>query len=255
MDTPQGQTTTWTPKPTNPSVTKVAKLIDHSSNNWKSQTVSQIFLPTETNTILQIPLSDTLSNDVISWQGTPNGNYTVKSGYHAQMEWEISNSHQAQASNNQHDTLLWNKLWKTQAPPKQLHLLWRILHNAIPIKTNLIKKGIIKESLCPRCNNTPEIIDHAFLHCDWVSQAWFSSPLTINTNNIQTGSFTNWLKYMITHTHPETIQVIATITYCIWLARNNIVYNLKNVPSSEAVNKALQVLHDYKHHSTIARLL
>jgi hypothetical protein len=236
---PQGQKATWTPKPTNPSVTKVAELIDQASNNWQPHSVSQNFLPYETNTILQIPLTDPLSDDVVSWQGTTNGNYTVKSGYHAQLEWETSNSHQSQASNNQYDTLLWNKLWKTHAPPKQLHLMWRILHNAIPTKTNLTKRGICKESLCPRCNKSPETMDHVFLHCDWAAQAWFISPLTISTNKIQTGSFTNWLIYMITHTHPDTIQVIATITYCIWLARNNIVYNTKNVPPSEAVNKAL----------------
>jgi hypothetical protein len=210
---PHGQNATWTSRPTDSSLTKVEDLIDHSNINWKTQMVSQNFIPMEANTILQIPLTDTLSDDVISLQGTRDDHYTVKSGYHAQIEWNLANSHQAHTSNNQHEALLWNKLWKINSPPpKQLHLLWRIINNALPIKTNLTNKGIIKESLCPRCNNTPETIDDAFLHCEWASHVWFSSPLTITTSNIHARSFVDWLHYMIMHTPPETTQIISTIT-------------------------------------------
>jgi ribonuclease HI len=208
----------------------------------------------EANSILQIPLTDTTSDDIISWQGTKDGQYTVKSGYHAQMEWNLATTPHGQTSSNQHNTLIWNKLWKIQSPPKQLHLLWRIINNALPTKTNLTNKRILNEPLCPRCSNAAETIDHAFLHYEWAAQVWFCSPLTITTSNSQINSFVEWLEYMIMHTQPETTQLIATITYCIWLARNNLIYNNKSIPAIEAVHQATQNLHDFKLHSTIARL-
>jgi ribonuclease HI len=45
------------------------------------------------------------------------------------------------------------------------------------------------------------------------------------------------------------MQIIPTITYNIWLARNNKIYQGKNTPASEAVTKALKNLNEYcKHH-------
>jgi hypothetical protein len=209
---PHGQNATWTPKPSNSNVIKVADLIDHTTNNWNSQTINQNFLPMEANTILQIPLPNNPNDDIISWQGTQDGHYTVKSGYHTQVGWNLAKSHQGQANTHQLKTTLWNKLWKIQSPPKHLHLLWRIINNALPTKTNLFNKGITQESLCPRCNKSPETIEHVFLQCDWVTQVWFCSPLTITTPIIQANSFADWLEYMIMHTQPETTQLIATIT-------------------------------------------
>ncbi|MCI06460.1 putative ribonuclease H protein, partial [Trifolium medium] len=77
------------------------------------------------------------------------------------------NSHHAQTSNYLEEAYIRNKLWKIEAPPKQLNLLWRILHNVIPVKANLLTKGILCDSVCPRCNKSPETIDHTFIHCDW----------------------------------------------------------------------------------------
>jgi hypothetical protein len=156
-----------------------------------------------------------MDEDQICWQGTKDGIYTVRSGYNAQIEWEYTNSDQGQTSNNNSEAQLWNNIWKAHVPPKQTHLIWRILHNAIPIKPNLISKGITCDSLCPRCNKATESIEHAFLHCEWVSQLWFSSPLTITTTNIKAQTFSEWLKYMLINANKDIIQMIFSITYTI----------------------------------------
>jgi hypothetical protein len=85
---PQAGKSTWTPKPANPTITTVNELIDPSLNRWKTQLISQTFWPIETNQILQIPLPSPNIEDTISWQGTKDGTYTVRSGYNAQIEWE-----------------------------------------------------------------------------------------------------------------------------------------------------------------------
>jgi hypothetical protein len=83
------------------------------------------------------------TEDTICWQGTKDGNYTVKSGYNAIIDWESNNNEQGSSNlYSRHDTN-WSKFWKLQNPPKQLHLIWRTLHNALPVKANLITRGII----------------------------------------------------------------------------------------------------------------
>jgi hypothetical protein len=194
-----GHKATWTPKPTNTNLKTVKDIINPSTNSWDNQIISQTFIPIEAKQIIQTPIPTTMEEDIISWQGTSDGIYTVKSGYNAQIEWDYNNSNSGQTSTNSKEAMAWKNLWKAKVPPKQTHLMWRILHNVIPIKPNLITKGIICDSLYPRCYETTESLDHAFLHCSWVRQIWFASPLTINTALIQNLSFSDWVFYMLTN--------------------------------------------------------
>jgi hypothetical protein len=181
---PYGENPTWTPKPSeNSSLTKVSDLMDPQSNQWNQQLLNQTFFPMEAKLITQIPLINPMEDDMISWQGTKDGNYTVRSGYHALMDWNYAKKNQTKPSSNSARHTNWKKLWQLNNPPKHLHLIWRILNNSIPIKTNLISKGITCDSWCPRCNAEPETIEHTFLKCDWARHVWFNSPLTITISN------------------------------------------------------------------------
>ncbi|GAU28666.1 hypothetical protein TSUD_159480 [Trifolium subterraneum] len=244
---PQVGNTIWTTKPTNTPLQYVRDLIDPASHNWNPQIIKQNFIPIEANQILQIPLSYNLEEDVVCWQGTTDGSYTVKSGYNAQIEWESNNSAQAHTSNQLEDSPIWKNLWNIESPPKQLHLLWRILHNVVPVKSNLLKKGIVCDSICPRSNKSPETIDHTFISCDWARMVWFCSPITIMTTQIQPLTFSDWLRYMLTNSTKECMQIISTITYSIWLGRNNKVFHNKDTPASEAVERAMKTLSEYHH--------
>ncbi|KAK2361812.1 hypothetical protein QL285_086927 [Trifolium repens] len=117
---------TWSPKPTNTDLQKVRDLIDPQSNTWKENIIQQNFLPYEAAQISKIPLSYTMEEDIPRWQGTKDGEFTVRSGYNAIMEWSNDNSNQAQHSNSSGGNYNWKKLWSLSNPPKQLHLMWRI---------------------------------------------------------------------------------------------------------------------------------
>jgi hypothetical protein len=56
-----------------------------------------------------------------------------------------------------------------------------------------------------------------------------------------------WFNYMITNTSKECMQVISTIIYSIWIARNKKVFKDKDVPATETVINAIKALHDYQH--------
>jgi hypothetical protein len=63
-----------------------------------------------------MPLPPSNTEDIISWQGTKDGIYTVRFGYNAQIEWDLSNTKQPQVSNYQEENNIWNNLWKIEAP-------------------------------------------------------------------------------------------------------------------------------------------
>jgi hypothetical protein len=219
----------WSKKPENTPYQYVSDLIDNQSREWKEEAIKQIFYPMEAKQICTMPLPNYNQEDFISWQGTKDGNYSVKSGYQAILAW-----HKAQnpsPTSSYMDSTRWKKLWKLFVPPKQIHHIWRILNNAIPVKDNLTIRGIRCDPLCLLCNSKIETINHIFLDCEWTKQVWFASPLTINFEHLQIKTLSDWLDYMMQNSKAEDMQSIATILYSIWLARNEKVYNGKALTS------------------------
>jgi hypothetical protein len=45
------------------------------------------------------------------------------------------------------------------------------------------------------------------------------------------------------------MQLIITITYSLWLARNNKIFQNRDIPACETVGKAIKSLQEYKHNS------
>ena len=59
----------------------VSALIDPDTRRWKADLVRRTFLPFEANTILNLPISFSLPEDII-WIGNKRGEFTVKSIYY-----------------------------------------------------------------------------------------------------------------------------------------------------------------------------
>jgi hypothetical protein len=198
---------------------KVIDLMDSNYNNWNDQLVKHLFIPAEAQKILQIPIIDKNQPDNLTWDGTNDGNYTVKIGYQAIMEWrDYADNNNASSSSNYND--IWGKIWKLKVPPKHTHLLWRILRNALPVKDNLFKKGVNCDPLCPRCDGYKETLSHVFLECEWVKQVWLASPLTINLSTVHNPNIINWIYHMVMNTRMESMEIITSTLYSIWYARN-----------------------------------
>jgi hypothetical protein len=115
--------------------------------------------------------------DQLMWPHSKEGNYTVKSGYNILKHWQESTSPNSSSSNNQNN--IWKKLWNLHTIPKHKMLLWRIIQQAIPVRSNLNKRGVPCNILCPRCLLKEETIEHVFMHCQHASKIWFCSKLGI----------------------------------------------------------------------------
>jgi hypothetical protein len=85
----------WTPKHSNSNLQHVKDLLTPQGSNWNNSIIKQHFFPAEAKLICEIPITNTEDEDIIRWQGTKEGIYTVKSGYNAIVEWGQSESEQA----------------------------------------------------------------------------------------------------------------------------------------------------------------
>jgi ribonuclease HI len=228
----------------------VKDLINPITHQWDHHIINNLFYPFEATQILQIPLVDSLSRDELTWSGTKEGIYTVKSGYNAIIDWNTARNNQSGSNINNTETL-WKNLWKIKSPPKFLNLIWRIINQAIPVKDKLTSKGIRCSPICPRCNKALETIDHVFLRCEWARAVWFGSPMTFNSDRInQESSVQDWLIEILTNTQKESIEYITATIYHIWKARNLLVFQDKEIPVMTVVQLALDSANDYIKLST-----
>ncbi|XP_045831362.1 uncharacterized protein LOC123922707 [Trifolium pratense] len=232
-------------KPNNCGLTKVKELMDNNYNEWNASIINQVFNPYEAHMILQIPILDKTQPDTLTWDGTRDGTYTMKSGYHAIIDWaNNSNSNNATSSNCSME--IWKVLWKLNVAPKHSHLIWRSLRNAIPVKGSLFKRGIRCDPLCPRCLDHVETIQHVFMDCEWTKKVWFASPLILNLNLNHLTEFYDWITYMINNTDKECMEKIVAIIYEIWNARDQLVFQENDLPPQEISVIALRRLHEYQ---------
>jgi hypothetical protein len=83
------------------------------------------------------------------------------------------------------------------------------------------------------------------MHCDRSSKVWFGSQLGIKFDNTQT-SFADWVTYSINHLKEENITHLAAIIYGIWFARNQQVFEDKDIEEWDTIGKASQSITDYQ---------
>jgi len=78
--------------------------------------------------------------------------FFVKSSYHfLKAKREADGSHSSMQDNNHQ---MWKKLWKIKSIPRHIHFSWRILHEKLPVKNDLFKRGISSDPLCVLCGGT-----------------------------------------------------------------------------------------------------
>jgi hypothetical protein len=209
----RGNATSWSIKPQNTNLVKVKYIM--VENGWDIPTISQLFIPIEAKQITQLPLYDRSQKDVFRWDGTLDGHYTVKAGYHAIIDWATtSESCGIGPSHSPND--IWDKLWQLNVPPKHVNLVWRALKDVIPVKTNLFRKGILCDPLCPCSHNHMESTNHVFLEYEWAKLTWLSSPLTVNLSNNQYTNLIDWFLHMSNETDKKSMEIIISTIYGIW---------------------------------------
>jgi hypothetical protein len=132
-----------------PAEAKVADLIDVDSGWWNIELIHRIFLPEEAAAICSLALSPHGLPDKLFWQGTPHGNFTVRSAYHLELDRRARQAGECSTPYSAREA--WSKIWKLHVPGVVRHFLWRLCTNTLPTRDNLFRRKVIQDSLCPMC--------------------------------------------------------------------------------------------------------
>ncbi|KAK7250751.1 hypothetical protein RIF29_33403 [Crotalaria pallida] len=135
----------------------------------------------------------------------------------------------AQASSSNTDNRLWQKLWKVHSHPRCKDLIWLACKNILPVRANLLHRGVQVAPFCPLCGDKAEFVSHALLQCREVAPVWFASPLSIHIPVQDEIDFSTWLFYMISNCDSSTTSTIFEISWALWGRRNDWVHNSRQL--------------------------
>lgn len=137
---------------------KVEAIIDNGT--WNLSSIEHIVDEGTCNDILNIKLpSYSQVIDHPSWGDSVNGLCTASPAYDM-------------IKDDRNDLEGWNWFWKMKVPQKFKSFIWLIFHNKLPTNSLRARRGMATSDSCPRCNGSPETINHLFRDCPKVIPLW-----------------------------------------------------------------------------------
>ncbi|KAL2944643.1 hypothetical protein RDABS01_032990 [Bienertia sinuspersici] len=106
---------------------------------------------------------------------------------------------------------------------------WKLAHDALPTRDNLVKRKIKTNPTCVFCGNK-ESLDHLFLDCEITKRIWSSSPLGLKISACPSPSTPSWFKNMfiylhkISDNHKQLWPILVATMWAIWIHKNNIIF-------------------------------
>jgi hypothetical protein len=102
---------------------RVKDLINTDTKTWKNTLIKEVFWEEEAQNILKIPLSPLNAKGRRIRRGTKNGEYSVQSAYHMEMEMSMGTS--SSCSDPHKRIKLWQNIWKRRISNTVKMFLWR----------------------------------------------------------------------------------------------------------------------------------
>uniref|UniRef100_A0A803PHD5 Reverse transcriptase zinc-binding domain-containing protein n=1 Tax=Cannabis sativa TaxID=3483 RepID=A0A803PHD5_CANSA len=216
----------------------VASLMCVDSKCWDVEIIEDLFDTRDRDLIFNIPLLECLlvkNAYCWTWNKECSGLYTVKSAY-----WWLQNQSLVPGL----DDGIWKAYWKIKVQPKVLHFGWRALTATLATKVELNTKHVHVNQLCIFCNMAEETIMHVLVQCPYAMSCWHRSSLNIiSTVPMQ---FQEWFQGLMQTNTQEKIEETLKVSWAIWNARNNLMWNQKSATAAEVVLSARTHLYQWQ---------
>ena len=151
-----------------------------------------------------------------------NGIFTVKSAYHiARIVLGKETYHMNQRNP-------WRKaLWQVKIMPKIKYFIWSLIHGFIPVGSELLKRGIQMNNVCPVCGSQEESLFHIFFDCELSSTVlrnWFQDGIPVNQS--LWGGVQGWNMLFQWLKQKDEVDTWVIICWQLWNNRNQCLHKL-----------------------------
>lgn len=116
---------------------------------------------------------------------------------------------------------IWSPIWKIKEPPKALNLLWHALSECMLMITQLNQKQVQVDTKCPVCLDGDEMIFNGLVTCPFIVQCW--RIIFLDGHVLDDHDLFTWIDHKLSACSHSKPTEIATISWAIWKARNNLV--------------------------------
>nr|GMC87342.1 uncharacterized protein LOC109192286 [Ipomoea batatas] len=172
--------------------------------------MDDLFDESDRDHILNIPISDSLKEDIIIWNGEDKGSYSVKSCYRLLRG-------ETESTNNLH----WTRIWKLSIPPKVKNFVWQACSNLLPTTDNLRSRRVDCPPMCSLCAGHQESVDHLLTNCEFAVNCFKNMPgVSMGT----TMNFAAWVTWHLNTLDTDSLCLLLTTCWKIWEARNQKVW-------------------------------
>ncbi|KAL2929656.1 hypothetical protein RDABS01_035066 [Bienertia sinuspersici] len=201
---------------------------------WNAAKVWHWFNKNDAQRILSTYVPQQEKEDETIWLHKENGDYSVKSGY-----WFIQNGSQRKDDCSK----FWKLLWKAQMSQRWRNFCWKLAHNVLPTRDNLVKRGMEVNQECGFCGEK-ETTDHLFINCEVTKRVWNSSTLGLRSPSCSSLDTSSWFKNMfvylhkISDSHHQVWPSYMATLWAIWIHRNNITFRKEKANPKEIMRLA-----------------
>uniref|UniRef100_A0A803Q8P1 Reverse transcriptase zinc-binding domain-containing protein n=1 Tax=Cannabis sativa TaxID=3483 RepID=A0A803Q8P1_CANSA len=124
-----------------------------------------------------------------------------------------------------------NEVWSRLNIPKHSFLLWLAMLNKLKTRDRLFKHGYIDGAECIFCNNVAETTNHLFFECYFGTECLkqVKEWLGWHTTAAALTGLLKWVRKARCSSFKKKVLAagMAALVYCIWIARNELVWNTK----------------------------
>lgn len=133
-----------------------------------------------------------------------------------------------------------------QAIPRVRLFLWQTCANALPVKSNMARRGSDVDMVCTLCGEEMESITHLLLYCGQEHLVWYASSLRIDMKQNKFVKFQDFLWTSLEHFSPQYVSILAYTSWEIWNRCNTAIFEKKVFQFHEVNPKARDGWAEYE---------